>query len=287
MRRRHVACVIFLFRDRFAWSRTYSGMSVSTSCLREVSSPCPPPSHLAALPGGLGRSPAPRRDEAAARAAGSSSHIDEAPRPGLFVVSASSPDDVLALAACAGDPRAPAIISKRYGGRVRSKLHHWIGPQDIDDHVQDVFLRLFEQLPRMRDPGALRGFLVGITLRIACTELRRRRRSRMRLTATGELPEPRVTLDDKGPAREALWRFESILDKLAPSSRRVFVLRFVEKLELTEVAARMRISVATAKRHLARAAATVSAMVKREPALAEYMLLQRTTVEPKFLSASA
>jgi RNA polymerase sigma-70 factor (ECF subfamily) len=261
-------------------------MSVSTACFREASAPeiapCPPPSHLAALPGGLQRSPA--RPNAVAPP---SVRIEEAPHSGVFAVSASSPDDVLALAACAGDPRAPAIISKRYGGRVRSKLHHWIGPQDIDDHVQDVFLRLFEQLPRMRDPNALRGFLVGITLRIACTELRRRRRSRLRLTATGELPEPRVTLDDKGPAREALWRFQSILEKLAPSSRRVFVLRFVEKLELTEVAAQMRISVATAKRHLARAAATVSAMVKREPALAEYMVLQWTTAEPKFLSASS
>jgi RNA polymerase sigma-70 factor (ECF subfamily) len=256
-------------------------MSVSVpSCLQELVAPCPP--HLSALPGGLSlASSALPEDEVAPT-------TERAPSSyAARVITTDSPDDVLALAACAGDPRAPAIISKRYGARVRSKLHHWIGPQDIDDHVQDVFLRLFEQLPRMRDPSALRGFLVGITLRIACTELRRRRRSRLRLTATGELPEPRVTLDDKGPAREALWRFESILDKLAPNSRRVFVLRYVDKLELTEVAAQMHISVATAKRHLARAAATVSAMVKREPALADYMLMQWTTAEPKFLCASA
>jgi RNA polymerase sigma-70 factor (ECF subfamily) len=194
----------------------------------------------------------------------------------VAAVNSESPDCVLAIAACAGDPRAPSIISKRYAARVRSKLHHWIGSQDIDDHVQDVFLRFFEQLPRMRDPNALRGFLVGITLRIACTELRRRRRSRMRLTPTGELPEPRTSCDDRGPAREALWRFESILQRLAPSSRRVFVLRYIEKLELTQVAEEMHISVATAKRHLARAAATVSAMAKREPALAEYLQAEST-----------
>jgi RNA polymerase sigma-70 factor, ECF subfamily len=202
-------------------------------------------------------------------------------------LNADSPDDALAVAACSGDPRTSAIIFKRYSARVRSKLHHWIGPQDIDDHVQDVFVRLFEQLPRMRDPSALRGFLIGITLRIACTELRRRRRSRLRLTATGDLPEPRFTLDDKGPAREALWRFESILDKLTPSSRRVFVLRYVDKLELTEVASQMDISVATVKRHLARAAATVSAMVEREPALADYLALRWSTSEPRFLTATA
>ena len=105
----------------------------------------------------------------------------------------------------------------------------------------------------------------------------------MSVTATGELPEPCVSLDDKGPAQEAVWRLESILDELTPSSRRVFVLRYVEKRELTEVALQARISVATAKRHLARAAATVSAMVRREPALAEYLTLRCSPLEPRFV----
>lgn len=229
---------------------------------------------LEALPGGRERPPAPLPDE------------DAAPRSGITPIDATSQDDVLSLAACAGNPRAAAIITRRYAERVRWKLHTLIGSQDIDDHVQDVFVRLFEQLPRMRDPGALRGFLGGITFRIACTELRRRRRSRTSVTATGELPEPGVTLDDKGPAREAVWRLEAILDELTPSSRQVFVLRYVEKLELTEVALQARISVATAKRHLARAAATVSAMVKREPALAEYLDLQCAPLEPRFIATA-
>jgi RNA polymerase sigma-70 factor (ECF subfamily) len=200
---------------------------------------------------------------------------------------ANSPDEVLAVAACAGSQRAASLIVKRHSARVRSKLHHWIGPADIDDHVQDVFIRLFEQLPRLRDRTALRGFLIGITLRIACTELRRRRRSRSRLTATGDLPEPRALPEESGPAREALWRFESILKRLSPSARRVFVLRYVEKLELTDVAAAMRISVATAKRHLSRASATVSAMAKREPALAEYLPPGSATGECAIFSATA
>jgi RNA polymerase sigma-70 factor, ECF subfamily len=193
------------------------------------------------------------------------------PASRITKVNAESSDEVLALAAESGNLRAPGLIMKRYGARVRSKLYRWIGPEDIDDHVQDVFVRLFEQLPRMRDPAALGGFIVGITRRIACSELRRRRRNRMRLTPAGELPEAPPNLVDDGPARQALWRFQSILETLGAKSKRVFVLRYVEKLELTDVAAHMEISVATAKRHLARAAATVSAMVKREPALAQYV----------------
>ena len=197
--------------------------------------------------------------------------LERAPESRTFRVDASSPDDVLAMAAGGGNHRAAAIIVRRYTPKVRSRLQRWIGLVDIDDHVQNAFIRLFEQLPRLRDPSALRGFLVGITLRIACTELRRRRRSRTQLTATGDVPEPETTANDSEPAREALWRFESILGRLAPSSRRVFMLRYVEKLELTDIAAEMGISVATVKRHFARAATAVSAMVKREPALAEYL----------------
>jgi RNA polymerase sigma-70 factor (ECF subfamily) len=185
--------------------------------------------------------------------------------------SGETSDRELALAASRGDPRAAAAIWRRHVVQVRSKLNRWIGAQGVDDHVQEAFSQLFEQLPKMRQPDALRGFLIGITLRIACTELRRRRRYRLRLTATGELPEPCDTGGDIGPAREALWRFEAILARLTPHARRVFVLRYVQKLELVDVAAAMNISLATAKRHLARASAQVLAMVQREPALAEYL----------------
>jgi RNA polymerase sigma-70 factor (ECF subfamily) len=180
-------------------------------------------------------------------------------------------DEELARAACAGNPRAAIAIWRRYGVQVRSKLLRWIGAHDLDDHVQEVFSRLFEQLPRLRQPSALRSFLIGITLRVACTELRRRRRWRLRLTATGELPDIVEHGFDGGPAREALSRFETILGRLAPRTRRVFVLRHVEKLELVDVAAAMDISLATAKRHLARASLRVFAMAEREPALVDYL----------------
>lgn len=204
---------------------------------------------------------------------------------------ARSPDEVLVAAACAGSHRAAALIVNRYSARVRSSLRRRIGPADVDDHVQDVFVRLFRLLPRLRDPRALRGFVAGVTLRMACTELRRRHRSRTSLTVTGEVPEAgartEARVDDGAPAREALWRFEAILEQLSPSSRRVFVLRYVEKLELTEVAARMGISLATAKRHLARSAATVSAMARREPALAEYVRTASGTGDGRMFSSFA
>jgi RNA polymerase sigma-70 factor (ECF subfamily) len=256
------------------------GMSANPSCFAQfrVSPPLASAPLLRVLPGGRqGASTTPATPEP----------IECAPESRTFRLDANSPDDVLAIAACGGNHHAASIIVRRYTSKVRSRLHQWMGPVDIDDHVQDAFIRLFEQLPRLRDPSALRGFLVGITFRVACTELRRRRRSRTRLTVTGDVPEPRMTNDDSEPAREALWRFESILSRLSPRSRRVFMLRYVEKLELTDVAEEMRISVATAKRHFARASAAVSAMVKREPALAEYLPLAHDESEVEISRATA
>jgi RNA polymerase sigma-70 factor (ECF subfamily) len=195
------------------------------------------------------------------------------PRPSSarLPINRETPDEQLAVAACEGDPRAAMAIWRRYGVQVRCKLLRWVGGHDLDDHVQEVFSRLFEQLPRLRQHSALRSFLIGITLRVACTELRRRRRWRLRLTATGELPELPQQGSDDGSGRQALSRFEAILEKLAPRTRRVFVLRYVDKLELVDVAAAMDISLATAKRHLARASVRVFAMAEREPTLAEYV----------------
>ena len=186
----------------------------------------------------------------------------------------ASADEELVLAARAGDPRATTLIWRRYSAQVGAKMSHWIGAQDIDDLVQEVFSRLFAQLPRIREPSALRRYIIGVAFRVLFGELRRRYRSRLqRLTATGELPEPRHPdpFRDGGPDREALWRFESILRTLSPSSRRVFVLRYVDKLELVDVAAATGVSLATVKRHLVCAAGRVAVMVDREPALTDYV----------------
>jgi len=181
-------------------------------------------------------------------------------------------DAALVRAAWAGDGRAHVAIWRKYSALVRSKVGRSIGGQDAEDHVQEVFLRLFEYLPQLRDPTALRSFLIGITLRVAGTELRRRRcRWWLSLTPTGELPDPRPSADDGSDMREVLGGLLRVIGNLSPYSSRVFELRYIEEKELAEVARTMDISLATAKRHLARASARVFAMAEREPALAGFL----------------
>jgi RNA polymerase sigma-70 factor (ECF subfamily) len=203
--------------------------------------------------------------------------VSEPPPSGVRVtpeeaIDGSSDDAALVRAAWRGDRRAHVAIWRKYTVLVRSKIGRSVGGQDVEDHVQEVFLRLFEYLSQLRDPAALRSFIIGITLRVAGTELRRRRcRWWLSLTPTGELPDPQPWGDDGSDTREVLGRLLAILGKLTPHSSRVFELRYIEEKELADVAKTMNISLATAKRHLSRASARVFAMAEREPALAGFV----------------
>ena len=104
---------------------------------------------------------------------------------------------------------------------VRARMNRSIGGQDVDDHVQEVFLRLFQVLPDLRDPAALRSFIIGIALHVAGTELRRRRgRYWLQLTASGDLPEP-CTPPSADQPREAVARLSAILGSFTPETYRV------------------------------------------------------------------
>jgi len=172
-------------------------------------------------------------------------------------------------AALEGDSDAASAIVKRFHPLVRYSLARTLSGPDLDDHVQEVFLRCFTSLPQLRDPASLRSFIIGIALRFASTERRRRRlRSWEQLTSTGELPELRVYQDDI-ESRQTARCMRGVLRRVRADSCRALELRFVHENELTEVAAHMGVSLATAKRHLARASACVRAMALGEPVLAE------------------
>jgi RNA polymerase sigma-70 factor (ECF subfamily) len=180
-------------------------------------------------------------------------------------------DPSLVRASLDGEPWAPPVIVERYRPVVRRCLSASFEGADLDDQVQEVFARCFRFLPRLRDPAALRSFLIGIALRLAAMERRRRAiRWWERLTDTGELPEP-IFLDDTFEDREVAGMTRALLGQLQPQSCKALELRFVHEQELSEVARNLGVSLATAKRHLSRASARVRALVRSEPAVAEYV----------------
>jgi RNA polymerase sigma-70 factor, ECF subfamily len=167
---------------------------------------------------------------------------------------------------------AAAGLWDRFAPLVRRILFRGLGPgHDIEDLVQETFIRLYRKLPGLRDPEACKGFVITVTTRVLQTELRGRWLRRwLGLSDDGSVPE-RATDGSDHEARDALARFYALLDRLGAQQRTVFVLRHVEGLELTEVAAAAGVSLATVKRWLPRITRRLHAQAARDPVLEAYL----------------
>lgn len=183
-------------------------------------------------------------------------------------------DDVELLRRYRGssDRQAAGLLFDRHAPLVRRILARTLGPfREVEDHVQEIFLTFFRQLASLRSDEALRPFLVSITVRVARSELRRRRVRRiLHLADPAELPDvPTRPVDHE--ARAALRRLYAILDELDTSSRLAFSLRYFEEMELMEVAVAVGESLATVKRRLARVLPILHSRAARDAALAPYL----------------
>ncbi len=177
----------------------------------------------------------------------------------------------LVRAVRAGDRRACFFLWSRYARMVERLVRRFLGPgPDHQDVCQEAFLRIFKRMGELRDPEALPGFILSVTLGVARNEARRRRvRSIVGLVPEEVLPAS-PGFAASGEAREATRALYNMLGKLSAEDRSLFVARFVEKLELTEVAAAHGLSLSTTKRRLARLAERVDAAVQASPVLKEY-----------------
>jgi len=182
-------------------------------------------------------------------------------------------DSELVEAVARGDTGALGVVWDRYSHVVRSVLRSNLGADAaVEDLLQEVFIALLRGASELRDPSALRAYLVSVAVRLVLVELRRRRVRRwVMLSPKGEVPEvPSPPSDLDGTL--ALRGLGRLLELLPPRRRVAFVLRQVHGLELTEVAAALQVSESTVKREVSRARRAIVARAKRvEPSLWEYI----------------
>lgn len=181
-------------------------------------------------------------------------------------------DASLAAALLAREPAAAKIAWTRYSPLVLRLLRRYFGPgPERQDLCQEVFLRFFARIAELRDPAALRNFLIGICLGVAQNEVRRARVRRwIFLTQTGDLPDAPIQGADP-EAREATGRVYQLLASLSAEDRTLFVARYVEKMELAEIATAVGRPLSTTKRRVARVTRRVAAKMSRDPSLADYV----------------
>jgi len=167
-------------------------------------------------------------------------------------------DAALVLAARAGEEWAREALFRRYA-RLALGLAYRIFPYDADtdDLVQDSFLYAFERLDRLSNPQAFQAWLSSIVVRTAGKRLRR-----WKLQVRLGLRSPKPIDADEVISRAAppdvaaeLRAVYGLLERLPAEERVALVLRRVERLEISEIAQQMGLSVSTVKRRLAAAEA--------------------------------
>ncbi len=166
-----------------------------------------------------------------------------------------------------GGATAAAMIYDRFGADVHRAIGRCLGPDvERDDVVHDAFVQILRGVGKLRDPAALRGWVAAVAVNTARSELRRRRLRRL-LWSSEPVPEPAAKPVDP-EARDLLRRIYARLDRLGTTERVAFVLRFVERHQLAEVARLMDCSLATAKRRITRASARFAELAADDPELA-------------------
>jgi RNA polymerase sigma-70 factor (ECF subfamily) len=181
-------------------------------------------------------------------------------------------DDALVEALRAEVPGAADLFFDRYGPYVERLIVRVVGiDADVPDLIQEVFARAFEGVNRLRAGSALKGWIGSIAIFTARAFLRDRSVRRRRLSLGQEpVPEPVAPVADP-EVTEALRRAYAALATLPDEERVVFALRFMDGMELAELATVCRYSLATVKRRLARAQASFAQAAAGDPLLRELM----------------
>ncbi len=122
-------------------------------------------------------------------------------------------------------------------------------PQKAEDLAQEVFLRLYRNLPSVGSVAHLAFWLRKVTLNAAIDRLRRDTRyEAVPLEEADGLPASDAA--DADPLLER--RLRLLLQQLPPVPRAVLLLRYQEDFDPTEIARTMNMSINTVKSHLKR-----------------------------------
>jgi RNA polymerase sigma-70 factor (ECF subfamily) len=144
-------------------------------------------------------------------------------------------------------------------------------PDAAQNLTQECFLKAYQRRASFRCEANVGVWLLKIAVNLA----RDHRRSRLRefwlrFSSSSEevedlgqrLPDPHASQERVLVGREEVASVWSVVEKLSPQQREVFILRFVEEMSLEEIAAATSLKVGTVKTHLFRAVHAIRQRLK-------------------------
>jgi RNA polymerase sigma-70 factor (ECF subfamily) len=176
-----------------------------------------------------------------------------------------TPDEILVVAAMAGDLDAFDTLAARYRQGVVRIARTIVGPNDAEDVAQDALLLAFKALPTLEEPGKFPAWLRAIT-RHRATRFDSRERARrgahiamdeLLLETIPALTRPIIELESEQELRAAL-------NGISPDHALVLQLHFLDEMPLKRIAAFLGVSLATVKWRVHRGKKLIRERVRRQ-----------------------
>ena len=140
----------------------------------------------------------------------------------------------LVVAARRGDHSAFQEIYRSFARMVHGILLARVPHDFVEDLAQDVFLQAYRQLPRLREPAAVGGWLAAIARNLSRDHFRRTRE-------TAELTDEHAAPGSTSDAAEAAAVL-AVIRELPDAYRETLILRLVEGMSGPEIAERTGLS---------------------------------------------
>jgi RNA polymerase sigma factor (sigma-70 family) len=153
--------------------------------------------------------------------------------------------DQVVAAAATGDEGAWALLRDRYAMRVRTVARlHRLAPHDVDDVAQTTWLRLLENIGKLRDANAVGAWLETTARRESLVVLRRGKRERPTEDAFFEDQPSEPVAERRLEAAEQRTALSSSLQQLPRRQQRLLVAMLAEPApSYAEIAASLKMPI--------------------------------------------
>jgi RNA polymerase sigma-70 factor, ECF subfamily len=179
-------------------------------------------------------------------------------------VTLQQPDPAVLRRAQRGDERALALIVHAYEQAIFHYILRMVGDRTLaEDLTQDVFMRVYQGLPRFSLRSQFTTWMFQIARNRVVDELRAAERRPRSLVAIDELT-PLVSVDapvERVEAVDLLWR---AVAELSPDLKEALLLRDVVGLSYNEISDALEITLATVKWRIFKAREQVQEALERE-----------------------
>jgi RNA polymerase sigma-70 factor (ECF subfamily) len=179
-------------------------------------------------------------------------------------LSLQQPDPGVLRKAQRGDERAFSIIVRAYETPVFNYVLRLVGDRALaEDLTQEVFLRVFQGLPKFSLRCKFTTWLFQVTKNRVLDELRASERRPKHLVALDDIA-PLEVMDapiERGETVDALWR---AIDGLSTDLKMALLLRDVAGLSYTEIADALEVTLATVKWRIYKGREDVALALARE-----------------------